>query len=305
MSLSVLGESSAPALHLSADLYMSPAKVKQLKCKTIAVEGISEAAATHWHCADTEPALSKHPALLAAQSGSCVPPVAAAPGSGQAGLRPHPALWAGPWHHSPPKSATLDTLLIFPIRTLSSFFRYTLLLKARCFACTCLYSQAVARAGCGYFPEPPFPHSRLQTADIPRSAPRWRHCPQIAALGLQIQFSQRKKLKLSTWLFNNLRPIYEPPHLSYILLWQGLAHARDHIKAFNSLSSLFYTAIRDIFQSHKTRQKKEELTAARRKLWMLPTWAEASKWCGDNSVMRTDTFQQDIIMLETPRGCMC
>lgn len=42
------------------------------------------------------------------------------------------------------------------------------------------------------------PLGRLQTAEIFRSTPRWGYCPQIVTLGLQIQFSEHKKLKLST-----------------------------------------------------------------------------------------------------------
>lgn len=42
------------------------------------------------------------------------------------------------------------------------------------------------------------PSGRFQTAEIFRATPRWGYCPQVAALGLQIQFSEHKKLKLST-----------------------------------------------------------------------------------------------------------
>lgn len=127
------------------------------------------------------------PALLAAQTGSLFPP-----GARLGSAHPRHLGW------STAVPAASETLVVFPILTPSRFFHYTPLLKASCFACTCLYSPAVSGLDVGISQSLPSPSSGLPTAEILRSAPRWGCCPQIAALGSQIPFSQHKKIKLST-----------------------------------------------------------------------------------------------------------
>lgn len=155
------------------------------------------------------------------------------------------------------------------------------------------------------FPKASLPPSgRLQAAEISRSTPRWGQCPQVPALGLQMQFSEHKKRKLSTDYLLISGPFINP--LILHTYFSGLGwHTPVIILKPLTLSDPF-PARRAIFQSCKTRQKKQELATAWRKLCMLPRLAAASKWCSDNSVMTsyTDMLQQGIIMLKTPRACI-
>lgn len=157
-----------------------------------AVEDTSKTGAAHWPSAETEVPFSRHP----------VPAPCPCP-AGSPDREPLPPVpgWA---QHTPAlglehcSTAASETLVLFPILTPSRFFHYTPLLKASCFACSCLYSQAVSGLDVGISQSLPSPSSGLPTAEILRSAPRWGYCPQIAALGSQIPFSQREKIKWST-----------------------------------------------------------------------------------------------------------
>lgn len=119
-----------------------------------------------------------------------------------------------------------------------------------------------------------------------------------------MQFSEHKKRKWSTDYLLISGPFINP--LILHTYFSGLGwHTPVIILKPLTLSDAF-PARRAIFQSCKTRQKKEELATARRKLCMLPRLAAASKWCSNNSVTTsyTDIFQQGIIMLKTPRACI-
>lgn len=120
-------------------------------------------------------------------------------GTSKAGLSPHSPLLTVPLDHGTTILASLEFRLIFQILTSSSFFYYILLIEASCSACACFYLQVVFQTDLRVFPKASHPPlGRLLTAEIFRCTPRWGYCPQIPALGLRIQLSEHKKLKLST-----------------------------------------------------------------------------------------------------------